>query len=59
MSTLILVFMEIIIGIALVPLTYNFVQTANITDANGALLVSLIPFFFILLIVYKTAKQMM
>jgi len=49
-------FVEVIIGILLVPLMYSFVSSANITDSNGALLISLVPFFFIMVLVYKSAQ---
>lgn len=49
-------FVEVVIGVLLVPLLYSFITSANITDQNGALLISLVPFFFIMVLVYKSAQ---
>jgi hypothetical protein len=49
----------IVVGVALVPVLYSIITTANITDAITASVISLIPLFFVISLVYATVKGMM
>ncbi|KXH75944.1 MAG: hypothetical protein AM326_08245 [Candidatus Thorarchaeota archaeon SMTZ-45] len=46
------------LGVVLIPVVYNLVTTANITDSTIALIVSLIPLLFSLAIVVGILKPM-
>jgi len=46
------------LGVVLIPVVYNLVSTANITDATIALIISLIPLLFSLAVVVGILKPM-
>jgi cell division protein FtsX len=55
---LVLSLVSIVVGVALIPIVYNQVVAANITDPTVAALVSLIPFLFALSIVIGVIKPL-
>lgn len=48
-----------VVGVALVPVLYSIITAANITDATTAALISLIPLFFVVGILYATLKPLL
>lgn len=51
--------LTIVVGIVLIPIIYNQLETANITDPAVAGILALVPFFFAIGLVYTSLKPYM
>jgi len=48
----------VVVGVSLVPVLYTTITNANVTDTSTALMISLIPLFFVIGLLYATVKNM-
>ena len=51
-------FVTIVVGIALVPVLYSIITTANVTDPATAAMISLVPLVFVIGIVLYTVTNL-
>jgi hypothetical protein len=51
-------FVTIVVGIALVPVLYSIIVTANVTDPATAAMISLVPLVFVIGIVLYTVTNL-
>jgi len=51
-------FVTIVVGIALVPVLYSIIITANVTDPATAAMISLVPLVFVIGIVLYTVTNL-